>query len=402
MDEYRIPEANFGRLVKEVTKLNKRAAKLNCPPIDLKVVGEIFTDERVCNHNREGYCSKERGCFVTVKRMVITIEGEPPVIAGWELLARIEHTPNGNIIRSVPGKEAPERFRTRDKICDHCHTIRYRKDTFLVRHIDSGEVKQVGSGCIADFLGHRNPEALAHWLEWWHRLSSMLDDEQEYRGGFSGEARYLPTREILSFASAAIVRWGWVSRRQEREQEGRVTSTASRVCNALTATTARFKENQLFPTSDDQAIAEQALAWAQAVEAKSDYLNNIKVLASAEYIAWRDIGLVSSIIAAYQREEEREEQRRAEAKQNGASKYVGTIGERLELTVECVGVRYIENDFGTKTLFRFRDGDGNLILWFASANPAIDKGWSGVIKGTVKRHTEYRGTLETVLSRCKI
>ena len=62
-------------------------------------------------------------------------------------------------MRSVPGVEL-DGWRPEVSECDHCGTTRRRSATYLVEHED-GSRKQVGSSCMADFLGASGHPRLA-------------------------------------------------------------------------------------------------------------------------------------------------------------------------------------------------------------------------------------------------
>ncbi len=49
-------------------------------------------------------------------------------------------------------------------MCDYCKKDWIvRRDTYIVKN-DKGEIRQIGSNCLSDFLGHPNPTRIA-WLD---------------------------------------------------------------------------------------------------------------------------------------------------------------------------------------------------------------------------------------------
>lgn len=100
------------------------------------------------------------------------------------------------------------------------------------------------------------------------------------------------------------------------------------------------------------------------------------------------------------------------------SKHVGVIGEKI--TVEVVLVNdysYFDYKYswsGTKHyIYTMKDAEGNAYVWKTTNHlvievpdntsewDAIRKGDTMVITGTVKEHSEYNGTNQTILTRCK-
>lgn len=103
------------------------------------------------------------------------------------------------------------------------------------------------------------------------------------------------------------------------------------------------------------------------------------------------------------------------------SKYVGTIGERISREVVLVGDFSYETRFGfvsqTNYIYTMQDADGNVFVWKTTKSLFFDvenekepdvydcdcirKGDTMKITGTVKEHSDYKGTNQTVLTRCK-
>ena len=145
---YEIPAHNLPALQAKLDEMNRRAAKLGCEPTILNVVGE-FEVTRKREHT---------GIKYKVRMVKIVVVGQTPKLNGWQLMAAIERQESGeNLVRCVPGKTVPESYRKTDTHCDHCKTVRYRKEVFVLNH-DDGRWAQVGRSCIADFLGHVSVE----------------------------------------------------------------------------------------------------------------------------------------------------------------------------------------------------------------------------------------------------
>jgi len=92
---YSIPEMNYSELETKLSKLNKKAIKLNCEPIVLTLLGTVDLKISVPWQNNQ----------ILVRHNQVTISGVAPIIAGWELIASCEGFENGTLIRSIPEKE---------------------------------------------------------------------------------------------------------------------------------------------------------------------------------------------------------------------------------------------------------------------------------------------------------
>lgn len=101
------------------------------------------------------------------------------------------------------------------------------------------------------------------------------------------------------------------------------------------------------------------------------------------------------------------------------SEWVAEPKKRLDLTLTLVndyvyeGCSYSYYDDGTRHIYTFRDADGNCFVW--KTQKVIDcydeqtEEWTDAeigdtieMKATVKEHSEYKGTKQTVITRPKI
>lgn len=104
------------------------------------------------------------------------------------------------------------------------------------------------------------------------------------------------------------------------------------------------------------------------------------------------------------------------------SGWVASPKKRLDLSLTLVsdyeyeGYSYSYYDNGTRHIYTFRDADGNCIVWKTS-NPLgtwvedgnghedwveAEVGDTVTMRATVKEHSEYKGTKQTVITRAKI
>lgn len=81
------------------------------------------------------------------------------------------------------------------------------------------------------------------------------------------------------------------------------------------------------------------------------------------------------------------------------SKYVGAIGERLDLHITVEKAIELDGAYGRSTMFLMRDENENLYVWTTTAKN-WEPGTKHHIRGTVKDHRKYRNECQTVLTRC--
>lgn len=413
-----IPEPNYERFLDTLAKLNKRAEKIDSPPIEFGL-HEIV--DRVINED-----TKEQMRYFDVE-----VSGLVPIIEGWTLAAVLDHEyAEGNMIRRVPTEqeiEIDEKWRTADSDCDHCGYDRIRNETFLLWK--DGEWKQVGRNCLADFGAN---ERMIRHLEMMERVREALDIATEIPPDIhSPDGIFqIGIRTYLAFVSTTIEEDGWLSKGKAREIGWSRAPTAERALDYIIERRkpVRQRELDITPSDEDYATADQALEWAREDLANraqlSDYEWNLSMACTADAIREGDFGIVASLIPAYLRASGKWT---TSGNGNGPdSEFVGGIGERefFQLTVQMR--RRIDTQYGASDLYIMEDADGNVFKWFTSSLPVkrqqmidfiqperpknvdirsefeMEEGWTYRVKGTIKDHEIFNGVKQTALSRCMV
>lgn len=388
---YRVPVINYPRLEEEIAKLNKRAAKLKCEPIVLTLLETVTERKR----------NEVIGFDYQETYHICTVTGETPKLAGWTLIAIIDPVPNGeNLVREIPGEKCPKRFRTTTMFCDHCGSNRKRNAIFILKH-ENGEYKQVGRNCLADFLGHEHPENLLSKAEYLFAFDKLVRDAQE-DGWFSGGGSLpaiVPTNEFVVITAVVIRKLGWIPRSASSEMQ---RATADIVWDVCVRPYDRYvrelvKAHNLYATDDDVKQAEAAVGWAKDIDpenAKNTYLHDLGVCCRQNYVDHKRSGFAASVIQAHQRVI-------TDRKPASRSQHIGEIGIRQEfndLTVEMM--RPVQSGIYEKTMVKFRDPNGNVLLWWASGSPDwLETGKTLSVKATVKKHSQYAGVDQTEVNR---
>lgn len=102
------------------------------------------------------------------------------------------------------------------------------------------------------------------------------------------------------------------------------------------------------------------------------------------------------------------------------SEYIGTVGQKISAEVTLINefefVDYKFSYYGTTNYtYIMHDAEGNVLIWKTTSSLMFDwidskgdyqcdvirKGDKLMISGKVKEHSEYKGTKQTVLTRCK-
>jgi len=390
MADLTIKKYQLAALLEYLEPINRKAAKLNQPEMFVEVVREYSVT-----------VNTEQGLPRTTDMVDIVLHGCEPQLLGWTLVGTLEFTNGGTLVRGVPGVELPARFREADNTCDHCKTKRARAKVVLLRNNDTGEFVQVGSTCVADFLGMPSVEGWLSWLDTTKQVSADIDELLE--GGPIGGCgeRCFAIDEFVAAASIISRRFGWVPKSRAID-EG--SSTAQQTWNFLCPPKGEgdrhsknkwIEENELCVVDRDREWAALAIAWIKEANADNDYLHNLRVIVNKGYVNYREAGFAASLLSAYRKATDGKEGLKRD------SEYVGESKGRYRfegLTVKSM--HGIDGQYGLRTLVRFEDANGNILIWWATGEPEwLEIGDTVTVAGTVKMHDRYRGTKQTTINR---
>lgn len=107
--------------------------------------------------------------------------------------------------------------------------------------------------------------------------------------------------------------------------------------------------------------------------------------------------------------EELDAERKAEREaKRSESQHVGTVGERVTLTLKVLHFTCFDGAFGTTYVHIMADEHGNAVVYKGSARLMDDDGNRAhagdtvTLKATVKGHGDYKGQRQTMLARPKV
>lgn len=388
-----VPADLLPGVAKRLASLNKRAAKVNAPAVDLQIGPAEWRDVF------------EDGEKVGAERVVrVAVIGAPPALGGWSFVATVDHQDDPalpNILRTVPGveidPEVRESFRHTGATCEHCGLDRLRKDTYLVRHED-GRIAQVGSNCLKDFTGH-DPAVVLRWIHWVDAFVAEVTEAGFGRGEVS-----TPLAALLAVTAAVVAQFGWVSKGTAWEQD-RVATAASvqTILRPRTAEDRKFAES-VPVTAEHEATAAQIIEFVRGIEdLRSDYLANLAAVFAADFVTPRNEALAASGWICWKNAQERAQADEAKAKAGAESDFVGEVGGKVDVEATVVSTRTTYSDYGASELVVLTDDDGNVFKTFSSGHfgAQAEVGIRFHLTGTVKRHDVFKGVRETVLTRVK-
>jgi hypothetical protein len=395
--QYIIHEDNLPKMYEKLQKIEKKCKKYGCT-FTCEEVGEEFRD--VEHENTEG-----RKYNVLERFVVVEVEGIAK-INNWQFVATLEHTDNGNIIRCYGNEVLPDIYKICKPQCEHCHSDRYRKDTYVIKNTETGEFKQVGRTCLHDYTNGLNAEMVASYMQYFHALDDINDC-----GSLGGHSRhYVDVVDYLYVANELIRHFGFISKQRAEEADCYIQSTSSKAHDYIyypnSKSVLQEKEKINYNPESDKNKQEvtEMLTWIKGQESDNQYIHNLKMVCMKDYVEYRDTGLLASLPSAYFKflETEQERLEREARKVNEIhSKHIGKVGDKIELKnchVDCVAS--YDTMYGMNRIYKITDEESNVFVWRTSGY--IEKSDGVSIKGTVKEHGEYNGQLQTELTRCKM
>ena len=370
----KIPEWNVEKFLKTIDSLERKGAKFTV--VDngrqLETVGNTDYLVRVYEVTNE------------------TVYAVP----GWEFVGTIEHHEPLNIIRTInDGFVVPERYKTCGPECEHCYTIRDRKDTYLVRSTDTGDYKQVGKSCLKAYTG-LNPSMCTWSLNLESYLYNLQFDEKEDYGGRSGVyGRFVgfDTKEVIALGMADIKNRGYKSPDYTPRFED----------------TTKWRVHELIGTKNPPKATDEEvnafLKWVEERENTSNYDYNAKIACNLDYCQYRDFGYILSYVNTYFKDLAKKAAEEKRKSTLGTLTYAGVEGEKITFTVDDFRVLYWKEPYtygaSSTAVYRIVDTEGHVIIWSTTAS-GMEEG--ATIKATIKKLQEYRGEKQTVVTRGKI
>lgn len=290
--------------------------------------------------------------------------------------------------------------------CDEC---RHPAGTLaIVQNETTGEVRFVGRECLKKFCG-KDAEL----------LGLIAQEAESVDGGWPAgfDPVTVPTAKFLTAVLQDMENYGEYRKDYTPRNDGSVLPPTK----ALAFADASEAVRNLEPVSEDEvAYLEQVREWVATKPATGEFWTNVRNILAGDVVRAKHAGFIACLPNLLRRDEERAAEKEAQAKAKAAFSAEGDKNEfshvekggkvALEALIERVGG--FDTQYGWMTVATFRGRDGLAYVWKTTNPPS----WSGKgeehkpfmvgdvvnIRGTVKDKTEYHGTKQTILTRCKM
>lgn len=349
--KYYIPRFNLKKLKALVNRLSKKTeVKFSC--------GE--------DHPRQARVLIDNGVYAYYWEVEVDLEINYKV-GDYQLVAELEHTDEGNIIRKINQQlEVPKSYRDCKPYCEHCKTNRYRKNTFLL--VDkSGGYRQVGSNCLNDYTGWDSLKIAEMCSSIALLLATPPEEDEDFMEDLEN-LNWFGLKETANKFYQILLAKGYD---KERPFEGIETISVDKSYDAEV----------------DKLLEVINTDW---YDEESDYCNNIKVLLkmeSIEYKHWRM--LISYLFSAM----------KWLRRNDSENKWLGQVGQRIQFKCKVVSILWTNASeyYPYDPIFTYRiiEETGGVLIW--KTDKEIKEGQS--IKATIKYLDTYKDEKQTVVTR---
>jgi hypothetical protein len=357
-EEFTVFERGFEFLKQRIAELNKKAAKYKVPPLEIIIHKEEMTKVLRPEIKAQiqagslqfgpGVLNSPEGevYWTLAKKYTLSIKGEPPHVEGYEFIARLEHTPEGNFIYTSPHSSVPNlpaEFKTVNQHCDVCHTNRDRNDTFVVKmekddperfpDKKAGDLLVVGRNCLARFMPGISVSGLIAYTNMVEATQFDVKEAaemDEFEGGGGGGGKYYEPAEHLLFWIAATYLYSgrYMSKSQaNKNYEAGMTgpmieSTISRALSEMRPNPLVKNPHQAYPiyykVKEDpdfvkkvEELCKEFEAWfptkdwekmAQEKPDKADFIHNMALVGKQDYLKSQYFGFYSALFQFFLRD----------------------------------------------------------------------------------------------------
>jgi hypothetical protein len=382
---------------KAIASLNRKAIRLGLPEITYTLKGERTETKRKTVVLIDGFDAREDSDDFDVTVYDYEVSHLDIRQDGWELLGRISKDAEGGVFSDAfsPDFDHAVWEKRNPCDCDHCNTKRDRLFGWAVRNVDQGKDMLVGSSCAKLLMDGATATALEFAAHVFSVIFADFDDEVFEAASRSSEDQYCPVVDALALVEGEVEESGWKDNIREScsdyfIQEGTHRQIASRIRHGQFALSLANLEPRHFEMAE--AVRDELLE----IETEDGFLNDLQYLLRKTYIPTRKLGLLCYTHKALKNHKAKAE----EEELNASRKHFGEVGKRHTLKLTGVRVHSFDGTYGVTHINVFEDEERNLFVW-KTGTMAIDEGEVYEIKVTVKEHSHFNGTPQTILTRCK-
>lgn len=426
-----IPETSVTAFETTVRRLNRFAVKHGMEPVGMKVfsgkVREVAQDVEKTTRFESGWAGTRTTSGKRVMRVVpveLDVPEQVTYNTGYKPVAVLvpagegETSARWEITKAHDVFESAERLGRLTEIahqgsckCEACKRP-LTAMTVIIEEEKTGRFVQAGKECSIHYLGEFFDRRIAS-MEFMSRVYEYIntmntDPFLMERGGGARTLSGTDLEEFVATAHAASRLYGYTAKSEWKGQE-KVSVFNSTWAIASSIAGVHMRDGEASPEKRDEVAAavsgedhlfakEVVAAWKampDEVAAQDEFKPKLRAAAMQGWVSERGTAIVCGAVGA-------ELNRRARLEEAAASRFVGTVGDKIDKEFKSDGVKSFDTQFGRTNLCRFKDESGNLLVWKTSTPADFVKGQIYRVKGTISKHEDYRGCNQTSLTRCKV
>lgn len=297
-----------------------------------------------------------------------------------------------NIVHMV-NKDEPiqKKWLTIEGHCDDCHDNYNRIKTIILKDINNGEYKQVGTGCLRKYIGIDCLDIISIYgsVDEIFNKELCLEDK-DYRHYAN---KYCTTQKFLA-ACIDVIKSDKEYRSKQFAQDSTVEQAKRKIIsneNIQSYNDAEeiinFYKNLIVSDVCEKFCVGFDLDICNACISEYTRIDNGRL--AYAYVAYKKM---KKVIDGYNSREEN--------KLN--SQFIGVVGDKITVLATLDKIIPINTMYGLSHLYIFTTEDCNELTWLTSSSVNIDIDKKYNITGKVKEHKFYDNKKQTVLTRVKI
>lgn len=392
--KYHIPEANYQTILKKKDQLARKATKMDLP----------FVFNELGSYNQE--MIDDRGHKYYLRYYVVNIEFNL-VRPGYAVIGMVEYHNAGNLVVNFDTCEGvdntiPERYWNCDMYCEHCKTHRARNKLFIVKNLDTGECKAVGSSCVQEFTGVLNEQMLSTY----QYIREVLDRCATLDWNNPG-TRYMDLEDFLLAADYFVRHYGYV-------RTSETLSTRERTMNyslGIVDDEESYEVDKYILDPENIQRVKAMIEYAKTLDSKyNDFEHNMFIIANCGVVDNQTAGIAAYLPKLYDRhlEDLKRKESENEPSNEFSQEYAGEVGDVVDVDVAGMDMitSYVDSYGYLHFMYRIVDTMNRVLIWTTSKNLLLDDEEYITkvkkIRGRVKDHNTFKGVNQTVLTRCRV
>ena len=277
-----IPTCKLDEFNKKLNFLNKRLTKYGKPPLEFHVIDRYKRLLKFQYHRDEVDEFVDR--YVEFADIEITgMESFKKDEKDYRFIGNIKY--QGGIKQvSCLDEKYIEYFDRDYKICDHCHTNRYRKSYNLFEA--NGKVIQIGSSCSKDYFGYDVEKFLDIYLQTYFLVEKEdRMDLEVYRGSLVQD--FVTIFNVIKNVTVDFTKW-------EKKQEYDAPNSVDKIRGLLFDIEQIKKSNITFESVEEGLLDRIRDYWNK--QELSSFVINVREALKKDYATYESVGFYSYAI----------------------------------------------------------------------------------------------------------